>query len=285
MSDGVTHYRIMRRIDDSCARTGSDLFSNPDSSCYSTEDWERIEIIDADFSEQYSVTLPTHSDGPPSEGNWAVFYVIADRQDVSYYSCPDSGLSIDDATATVLESFGAYYDDNAIRIEWKLIGEGPESGFLAMKSEGNDYFGYLNQGIIRDKNGLYFLLDENIEPGKTYRYRIVYNEEGMDRIPFGTEEIVIPYISAWLSQNAPNPFNPSTTISYNIAAASEVRLDVYDANGKLVRKLVSGSLPAGSYTAKWDGRSDNGSFLSSGVYFCRLQAGKDSITIKMILLK
>jgi hypothetical protein len=154
-----------------------------------------------------------------------------------------------------------------------------------MKSEGNDYFGYLNQGIIRDKNGLYFLLDENIEPGKTYRYRIVYNEEGMDRILFGTEEIVIPYISAWLSQNAPNPFNPSTTISYNIAAASEVRLDVYDANGKLVRKLVSGSLPAGSYTAKWDGRSDNGSFLSSGVYFCRLQAGKDSITIKMILLK
>ncbi|MBD3178531.1 MAG: T9SS type A sorting domain-containing protein [Candidatus Latescibacteria bacterium] len=275
----------MRRLDDPSTWITSGYSSNPDSSCYSTEEWEQIKVIDAHSSSRYTVTLPTHADKTPVEENWCFFYVIADRPGISYYSCPDSGYSRDDATATVLESFDAYYEDNSIRIEWNLNGKGPESGFHVMRSEGEGYYKDLNQTVISDRSGFYFLVDNRIDSGKAYQYRILYNEEGKDRILFETEEILTPSISVSLSQNNPNPFNPSTTINYYIAAASEVRLDVFDVNGKLVRNLVSTCLPAGSYTAKWDARSDSGALLASGVYFCRLQGGKDSITKKMILLK
>jgi hypothetical protein len=83
-----------------------------------------------------------------------------------------------------------------------------------------------------------------------------------------------------LSQNWPNPFNPTTVISYQLAAFSHVRLKVYDTAGKLVTTLVEGQQEMGTHTATF-----NGSSLASGVYLIRLQAGKFTATRKLILLK
>jgi hypothetical protein len=92
-----------------------------------------------------------------------------------------------------------------------------------------------------------------------------------------------------LSQSAPNPFNPSTTISFDIrsdgAAAAHVSLKVYNVRGKLVKTLVDEFKPAGRYSIQWDGRSDNGSLMASGVYFYRLKTRDFEQTRKMVLLK
>ena len=92
-----------------------------------------------------------------------------------------------------------------------------------------------------------------------------------------------------LSQSAPNPFNPSTTISFDIrgdgAAAAHVSLKVYNVRGKMVKTLVDEFKPAGRYSIQWNGRSDNGALMASGVYFYRLKTRDFEQTRKMVLLK
>jgi hypothetical protein len=88
-----------------------------------------------------------------------------------------------------------------------------------------------------------------------------------------------------LFANWPNPFNPSTAICFTLRAAGEHELAVYDATGRLVKVLSRGNLPAGAYTARWNGTNGRGSAVASGVYFYRLSAPGFAETRKMVLLK
>ena len=88
-----------------------------------------------------------------------------------------------------------------------------------------------------------------------------------------------------LGQNFPNPFNPTTTISYSLPSRSRLTLDIFDVLGRRVRTLVDGLRPAGKYTAEWDGCDDDGRPVSSGVYLYRLTAGQFAQTRKMVLVK
>jgi flagellar hook assembly protein FlgD len=87
-------------------------------------------------------------------------------------------------------------------------------------------------------------------------------------------------------QNNPNPFNPSTTISYYVPEASPVTLDVYDSSGRLVARLLDGAKqPKGTHSIEWRGVDSSGRTVSSGVYFYRLTSGKETISKKMVLLR
>jgi len=85
--------------------------------------------------------------------------------------------------------------------------------------------------------------------------------------------------------NMPNPFNPSTTIRYEIAGNDRVTLNVYDVSGGLVRTLVNQQQSRGTHEARWDGRDNRGRSVASGVYFYRMNAGSFSETRRMVLLK
>jgi hypothetical protein len=85
---------------------------------------------------------------------------------------------------------------------------------------------------------------------------------------------------------APNPFNPSTTISYELLADRMVALDVFDAQGRRVRTLLDGAArAAGPHSAEWDGRDDGGVRLASGVYVFRLRAGDEAVRGRVVLVK
>lgn len=86
-------------------------------------------------------------------------------------------------------------------------------------------------------------------------------------------------------QNFPNPFNPSTTISFDLPESREVRLAVYALDGSLVRTLVGGELPAGTHDIVWDGRDDRRQGVATGTYFYRLVAGPNVEVRKMLLMK
>ncbi len=89
-----------------------------------------------------------------------------------------------------------------------------------------------------------------------------------------------------LAQNAPNPFNPATTIGFSVPrGGGPVRLDVLDLDGRLVRNLAAGSLPAGWHEVVWNGRTAAGRPAASGVYVYRLRAGGVEQTRRMVLLK
>ena len=83
-----------------------------------------------------------------------------------------------------------------------------------------------------------------------------------------------------LSQNYPNPFNPSTKIKYALSIRQYAILKVYDILGNEIATLVNEELPAGSYEVEFDG-----SKLTSGIYFYRLQAIDFNQTKKMVLIK
>jgi hypothetical protein len=94
-----------------------------------------------------------------------------------------------------------------------------------------------------------------------------------------------------LSQNYPNPFNPETMIRFSIppeiaaGALVEVKLQIYNTLGELVRTLVDQTMPPGRYTARWNGRNQLGKQVAAGIYLYRIVAGEYSATKRMLLLK
>jgi minor extracellular serine protease Vpr len=91
--------------------------------------------------------------------------------------------------------------------------------------------------------------------------------------------------SYMLSQNYPNPFNPSTNIEYSIPIKGAVKLQIFDILGRSIATVVDEVQDAGIYHTTWTGKTNNGSAMSSGVYFYRLESGSFSKTARMLLLK
>ena len=88
-----------------------------------------------------------------------------------------------------------------------------------------------------------------------------------------------------LHHNYPNPFNPSTTIMYDIPEAGYTRLFIYDLLGREVAILVNKNIDAGYYNIRWDGRNQYGQSVGAGVYFYQIQSNGFIRTHKMLLLK
>ncbi|MBN2103151.1 choice-of-anchor D domain-containing protein [bacterium] len=88
-----------------------------------------------------------------------------------------------------------------------------------------------------------------------------------------------------LTQNFPNPFNPSTTIRYDLPEKTRVDLIIYNVKGSRIRTLISGTGEPGTHAVTWDGRDSGGRHAPSGLYFCRIEAKGIQKTIKMLFLK
>ena len=117
----------------------------------------------------------------------------------------------------------------------------------------------------------------------------VLQSDGMiKRIPGSSlenmEEAQAP-IRNHLSNNYPNPFNPSTVIEYSISKDSHVDLSVYNVKGQLIRRLVSGFEKKDRYRVIWDGRDSDGKLVESGVYLYRMTSDSFSQTKKLIILR
>ena len=114
---------------------------------------------------------------------------------------------------------------------------------------------------------------------------------------FNINYIDFPFVTTGVAQELPptgfvlhpcypNPFNPSTTIRYDLPASAKVGLVVYDVAGRLVRTLVAAeTVGAGSHEVVWNGRDESGRVASAGVYYCRLDAGQYAQTRRMTLVK
>jgi parallel beta-helix repeat protein len=85
--------------------------------------------------------------------------------------------------------------------------------------------------------------------------------------------------------NYPNPFNPFTTIDFNITQPEACTLSIYNIKGELVKTLLKDNLEAGKHTITWDGSNDNNKITASGIYFCRLKSGENEQTRRILQLK
>ena len=127
--------------------------------------------------------------------------------------------------------------------------------------------------------------DESVAAGATYNYTVVAKTEtGVDYLS-PTVTVDIPMRDMAMFPNYPNPFNPVTTISFDLPQAGHARLSIYDAKGRLITTLVDNFLQAGVASYEWNGTDARGRRVSSGVYLAKLDAGGKVQTQKLTLLE
>lgn len=100
-----------------------------------------------------------------------------------------------------------------------------------------------------------------------------------------TSDVTVAPAAPRLHQNVPNPFNPSTSIAFEMPAAGHVRMRVFRADGSWVTNLVDRAFGAGTHRVVWDGRDRHGAAVASGPYIVRLQADGIAESVKMMLVR
>ena len=108
-----------------------------------------------------------------------------------------------------------------------------------------------------------------------------FGEVGVAELPKG----LTPSGQFILHQNVPNPFTEQTSICYQLSSATDLRMNIYNIAGQLVRTLVDAHQDAGFYNVVWSGLDDQGRRVSNGVYFCRLESPEQSLIKKMTILR
>jgi len=191
-----------------------------------------------------------------------------------------------DYIETLVRSYRVNAEPSGIVLTWELSAEAPDFRFIVLRCAlpAEEYREISQVDVVR-MGGSYSFRDMSCEPGASYRYRV----DGVDaegrRMLFETDAVSAPARALTLYQNYPNPFNPSTHIGYYVPSACRVTIEVYDPSGRRLACILDKVQERGSHVATWDGRDGNGVPMSSGVYFCRLVAGKESITKKMVMLR
>ena len=151
---------------------------------------------------------------------------------------------------------------------------------LKVKSQKWENIGFVEGNGTTTERNTYRFTDNDVSAGK-YVY-------GLKQIDYDgsfeySKEVEIDVTSPQkfsLEQNHPNPFNPTTTISYELPVKSVIRLKVYNTLGEEIATLVNEEKSAGRYEVEFDGSS-----LPSGVYIYRLTAGSYTASKKLVLLK
>lgn len=209
--------------------------------------------------------------------------------------------AVNDAPIAVnLSSFQAVRQcDGRVLVSWQTQAESNSAGFFVQKSRSLDQpFQRAHATLIfaegsSSAGASYSFIDELVENGVCY-YRLEELElDGQSTLfapvaaalASGVENKQTAPLAFSLHPNYPNPFNPATTISYEIAANDHVRLEIFDSGGRMVRSLVDAPQQAGRYSYAWDGADFSGQRVSSGVYFAKLTSDSFSQTQKMILAK
>ena len=192
-----------------------------------------------------------------------------------------------------LASFDGALQEEKVVLNWSTVSQTNNAGWQITRSLDGENFeaiGDFVQGAgtsdalqnysFEDKNlpgveKVYYRLEQVDLDGSVSRSNVIEVILGA-RMPLPTEFAVNVY---------PNPFNPSTTISYELPEGAPVTVVIYDVVGQQVRHLISQFNSAGRYQVQWDARDNQGRGVASGVYIARIDAGTSTLSQKMLLLK
>lgn len=207
-----------------------------------------------------------------------------------------------------LTSFTANAGNGSVTLNWRTASEVNNQGFIIMRSEQRDA-GYSVLASYTDIPALkgagnsshvidYKYVDRTVVNKTTYFYKLVDVDVNGVRAEHGPisatpqavdEPIDTRVPSAFYLKNYPNPFNPQTTIVFDLSSfktdAIPVTLSVYDLTGKKIRTLYNGTLNAQTHRFIWNGRNDAGQLVPSGIYLYRLVSPQVTVTKKMAFMK
>jgi len=205
------------------------------------------------------------------------------------WTAGDSSGMIEGPLPVELTTFEAFAGDGQVTVRWRTESELDNDRFLLYKRKaGEEDFRVLAEipghGTTTEPHD-YAYEDRFVQNGFTYEYQIsdvdiTGRETIHEQIISATPSRSIAPVDFALYPNYPNPFNPTTTIRYDVKETGLVSLKVFDLLGREVATLVNGKILAGSHAIVWDATG-----LPSGVYLCRMEAERFVETRKMVLLK
>jgi hypothetical protein len=195
-----------------------------------------------------------------------------------------------------LSAFNGVFADGKVQLDWTTVSQTNNAGWRVLRSTDNEHFEpvsglvsgagtsnerldyrYSDVNLPKDKDRLYYVLEQVDLDGKVTRSKVT-------EVLLGGRFADTP--KEFSTALYPNPFNPATTIAYNLPEAAKVSIIIYDALGQQVRTLVGNAeTAAGRYSIQWDARDNSGRQVASGVYFAQITAGKFNGKQKMLLLK
>lgn len=191
-------------------------------------------------------------------------------------------ISLDYVLPVELTEFNAVGHENDVTLRWVTASETNVDHFELMKDG-------LTAGYVQAENSAtghdYTWMDLNAEFGQIYEYKLVCVDFGGDRAEIGSLESGLGQSSAVIDEFSmhpayPNPFNPSTSISFDLAEASNVKFRVFNVIGEEVAFINLGMMQVGTHKFEW-----NASALASGIYFGKIEAGALTATQKLVLMK
>ncbi|OGP42106.1 MAG: hypothetical protein A2324_14845 [Candidatus Raymondbacteria bacterium RIFOXYB2_FULL_49_35] len=247
-------------------------------------------IVDTLTSSAGEVNISLHD-----ADNYVVFQINRVIRDSVLIFCGDPSSNL----AVEMSRFWGDADESVCRLHWVTESESDNLGFNLYrrevermgkgKSEGlstNDSLykriadystlkGHLTSALRND----YTFFDHGVELGKTYEYclesvDLYYTAQEYEKTVVLTVDKIFAFA---LEQNIPNPFNPNTLITYSVPGRYNekkkcpVRLEIFDARGRLVKNLVTADKLPNQYVVEWNGKANNGRYVSSGVYFYRIK--------------
>jgi len=198
----------------------------------------------------------------------------------------EAWASLNSATVPVeMTTFSANSINGNVELLWDTATEKNNSGFEVERKLANSEFvkiGFVKGNGTTSEFSSYSFTDKNVNSNSSYAYRlkqIDFNGTFTYSTIVNVSGSTLPSTFA-LAQNFPNPFNPTTSISYSLPKAGIVSLAIFNTLGQKVKEVVNGFQEAGNYTV-----SLNASDLSSGNYIYNISLDGQSINKKMLLLK
>ena len=202
-------------------------------------------------------------------------------------------IQFDEQVAVELSSFVGEVVEERVVLNWATASQTNNAGFRVLRSTDRENYDVVSE-LIAGAGTTDQLMDYTFEDASLPAVERVYyvlEQIDIDGTVHRSNPIEVMLGARFLlptefsSSVYPNPFNPSTTISYDLPSNADVSIVIYDAIGQEIRQLVSEYRAAGRYSVRWDATDHRGRSVGSGVYIAKIKAGQHTALQKMLLLK
>ena len=210
-----------------------------------------------------------------------------------YGEAVDEWVFCDDVIPVELYTFTGNVRTAGIDLYWETASEVNNYGFyverrLANKNEEFKQIGFVSGVGNATTISRYNFLDKDVTPKTTYEYRLRQMDRDGAQDCFTSNIVTLTYDRVGeltLEPNSPNPFTNNTNINFNLPSAQNVKLEIVDLFGNVVKVIENNYLSARNYSYSFDGNDENGNPLPTGTYIYRLNTDKESLSGKMSIVR
>jgi hypothetical protein len=260
---------------------------------FDVDQWVGVLTQSAYNDSSYRVEVTTLADSSSTSDGISEYRVIANMEEGNFVSETATGYSVDNIAPSVPEGLSALVSAEGIILNWIPNSEEDFQYYGIYRSTESDFEPDSMDTYTYATSDTSFI-DSDVEVGAAYYYSISAFDYSGNESKFSTQvgnvylaiddALLIPSHFT-LHSNHPNPFNPITTLRYDLPSDALVTLSIYDMLGREITQLVNTTQQAGFKSVQWDATASMGRPVSAGVYLYRIQAGEFVQTKKMVLLK